>query len=120
MGHRFESCSGYKKILKNIWKIKKLFVYLQRIFKIWSLTYLRLKNGEAAQMVDGRQTVIMEKNHLKKSLLGNNGSIEISYISPSTIWYLRNAGGSNPSLPTINNFIQFLVFFGSTYYLYIK
>ena len=41
------------------------------------------------------------KNHLKKLLLGNNGSIEISYISPSTIWYLRNAGGSNPSLPTI-------------------
>lgn len=60
------------------------------------------------------------KNHLKKLLLGNNGSIEISYISPSTIWYLRNAGGSNPSLPTINNFMQFIVFFGSTYYLYIK
>ena len=60
------------------------------------------------------------KNHLKKLLLGNNGSIEISYISPSTIWYLRNAGGSNPSLPTINNFMGFIVFFGSTYYLYIK
>lgn len=60
------------------------------------------------------------KNHLKKLLLGNNGSIEISYISPSTIWYLRNAGGSNPSLPTINNFTQFIVVFGSAYYLYIK
>ena len=46
------------------------------------------------------------KKPFKKLLLGNNGSIEISYISPSTIWYLRNAGGSNPSLPTKLNSIR--------------
>ena len=58
-----------KKILKNIWKIKKLFVYLQRILKTWSLTYLRLKKWGDGNEGGVTPDCSNGKNHLKNYCL---------------------------------------------------